>query len=66
MPRPGSIVPGFGDDGVVDLRLNDDQKIDLGAGADIGLHSAPLIVKDVVIIGAAHLTAGAPLSKDQH
>ena len=31
--------------------------------ADIGLHAAPVISKDVIIIGAAHLVSGAPRSK---
>ena len=36
--------PSFGTDGMVDLKLDDDQEIDLDT-ADIGLHSAPTIAK---------------------
>ena len=52
----------FGDHGVVDLRQNDDQEIDLISG-DIGLHAAPVIAKDVIIVGAAHLASVSPRSK---
>ena len=45
--------PSFGKSGIVDLKLEDDQEIDPITG-DIGLHAAPIIAKDVVIIGAAH------------
>ena len=30
---------------------------------EIGLHAAPIIVNDVVVIGAAHLPGGAPRSR---
>src|SRR4029079_3704440 len=55
-------VQDFGDHGVVDLRQNDDQEIDLTSG-DIGLHAAPVIAKDVIIVGAAHLAGVTPRSK---
>src|SRR5476651_2135903 len=57
--RTGIPVRSFGEDGVVDLKKNDDQEIDLVTG-EVGLHSTPLVVKDVVVVGAAHLTGGAP------
>jgi quinoprotein glucose dehydrogenase len=57
--RTGMPVKSFGTDGVVDLKKNDDQEIDLVTG-EVGLHSTPLIIKDVVVVGAAHLTGGAP------
>ena len=57
--RTGIPVKGFGVDGVVDLKQNDDQTIDLVTG-EIGLHSTPLVVKNTVVVGAAHLTGGAP------
>jgi glucose dehydrogenase len=62
-PKSGQRVHTFGEDGIVDLRLNDDQVIDLGPGADIGLHATPLVAKDVVIVGAAHLASSVPRSK---
>ena len=51
----------FGNNGIVDLKQNADQVIDLVTG-EIGLHSTPIIAKDVVIIGAAHRTGGNPRS----
>jgi quinoprotein glucose dehydrogenase len=58
----GRPVPVFGKDGIVDLKLEDDQLMDLTTG-EIGLHAAPIIVKDVVIVGAAHLEGSAPKSR---
>jgi quinoprotein glucose dehydrogenase len=58
----GRPVPTFGKDGIVDLKLEDDQVMDLVNG-EIGLHEAPIIVNDVVVIGAAHLPGGAPKSR---
>lgn len=60
--KTGVRVSGFGKDGVVDLKQDDDQEIDLING-DIGLHSTPVVAKNVVIVGAAHLTGGVPKSK---
>jgi len=59
----GQPVPEFGEGGIVDLKKDDDQDIDLtGArvGDDIGLHSSPLVVGDVVVVGAAHLPGLSP------
>src|SRR5690606_3597356 len=53
--------PGFGDNGIVDLKQNADQPIDPITG-EIGLHSTPIIANDVVVIGAAHRTGGNPRS----
>ena len=55
-------VSGFGKDGIVDLKLDDDQQMDLITG-EVGLHAAPVVAKDVIVIGAAHLPGGAPKSK---
>src|SRR6478672_6898076 len=60
--KTGDPVPTFGKNGIVDLKENDDQPMDLVTG-EVGLHSAPIIVNDVVIIGAAHLAGGVPKSK---
>jgi quinoprotein glucose dehydrogenase len=60
--RTGARIPTFGKDGVVDLKQDDDQDIDLING-DIGLHSTPVVAKNVVIVGAAHLTGGVPKSR---
>ena len=60
--RTGLPVGTFGDSGVVDLKLDDDQEIDLING-EVGLHATPLVEGNTVIIGAAHLTGSAPKSK---
>jgi quinoprotein glucose dehydrogenase len=60
--KNGTPVPSFGKNGVVDLRQDDDQEIDLING-DIGLHSTPIVAKNVVVVGAAHLTGGVPRSR---
>ncbi len=60
--KTGARIPSFGKDGVVDLKLDDDQDIDLIHG-EIGLHSTPTVAKNVVIVGAAHLTGSDPKSK---
>ena len=61
--KTGRRVPGFGKGGAVDLKLDIDQKIDLETG-EIGLHAAPIIAKDVIIVGAAHLPGGVPKSRN--
>ena len=60
--KTGAMVPNFGKGGRVDLKLEDDQDMDPITG-DIGLHAAPIIVKDVVIIGAAHTEGSRPVSR---
>ena len=57
----GAPVTSFGKSGMVDLKLEDDQIMDL-VNADIGLHATPVIAKDVVVVGAAHATGGNPKS----
>src|SRR5439155_4469421 len=52
----------FGTRGAVDLKLDDDQEIDL-ENSDIGLHATPVVAKDTVIVGAAHLVSFVPRSK---
>ena len=59
----GRPVPEFGDNGIVDLKQNADQQIDLVTG-EIGLHATPIVAKDVVIVGAAHRTGGNPRSRE--
>jgi quinoprotein glucose dehydrogenase len=60
--KTGELVRGFGKDGVIDLRTDADQQIDPVTG-DIGLHATPLVVGDVIVVGAAHLTGESPASK---
>src|SRR5436309_1706868 len=49
--KTGVRIPSFGENGLVDLKLNDDQDIfpDLETG-EIGIQSAPVVAKDTVII----------------
>ncbi len=60
--KTGAKVPTFGKDGVVDLKLDFDQNIDLITG-EVGLHATPIVASGVVIVGAAHLSGGSPRSK---
>jgi quinoprotein glucose dehydrogenase len=60
--RTGHLVPGFGRSGIVDLKQDFDQEIDLTT-APVGLHATPLVANDVVIVGAAFETGANPKSK---
>src|SRR4249920_1736842 len=60
--KNGARISSFGQGGVVDLKLDDDQTMDLVTG-EIGLHSTPTVAKNVVIIGAAHKTGANPKSR---
>jgi len=58
----GERVRSFGKNGAVDLKLEMDQSIDLITG-EVGLHSAPIVAQNVIVIGAAHLPGSAPKSR---
>jgi glucose dehydrogenase len=60
--KTGIPVSGFGDHGIVDLKKDDDQDIDLVTG-EVGLHATPLVARNVVIVGAAHRSGGVPRSR---
>ncbi len=60
--KTGIPTPTFGNKGVVDLKLDDDQDMDLVTG-EVGLHAAPTVAKNVVIVGAAHRTGANPKSR---
>jgi quinoprotein glucose dehydrogenase len=60
--RSGLPVANFGQNGVVDLKLDDDQEIYLESG-DVGLHATPIVAGETVIIGAAHRASGSPKVK---
>jgi quinoprotein glucose dehydrogenase len=60
--KTGNLVPAFGNGGIVDLKTGDDQEIDLVTG-EVGLHAAPVVANDVVIVGAAHRPGGVVKSK---
>jgi quinoprotein glucose dehydrogenase len=59
--KTGVPVAGFGSNGVVDLKLDDDQIID-PMSSEIGLHATPMIANNVVIVGAAGKTGANPRS----
>jgi len=61
--KNGVPVKSFGENGAVDLKLNDDQTIqpDLTTG-EIGLQSTPIVAKDTVIVGAAFREGMTPKS----
>jgi quinoprotein glucose dehydrogenase len=61
--KTGVRIPSFGNNGEVDLKLNNDQEIlpDLISG-EIGIQSAPVVAKDTVIIGAAFREGMTPKS----
>ena len=61
--KNGVRVPTFGNNGEVDLKLDDDQEIfpDLITG-EIGIQSAPVVAKDTVIVGAAFREGMTPKS----
>jgi quinoprotein glucose dehydrogenase len=54
--KTGQPVPGFGQNGVVDLKqgivIGKDKQIDLEKG-EIGLHSTPLVVGDIIVVGSS-------------
>jgi glucose dehydrogenase len=54
--KTGVPVPGFGTNGVVDMKLGamigKGQQIDLERG-EIGLHSTPTVAKDTIIVGSS-------------
>src|SRR6202167_1231740 len=60
--KTGAPVSTFGNAGAIDLKLDDDQQIDLVTG-EVGLHATPLVAGNTVIVGAAHLAGGEPKSK---
>src|SRR3979411_2012642 len=61
--KTGASIPSFGKGGAVDLKLDDDQTMlpDLTTG-EIGIQSAPVVAKDVVLIGAAFREGMTPRS----
>ena len=53
--------PAFGEDGIVDLRENLEDRFDI-EGMPVGLTSPPIVVGDVLVVGAAFPSGGAPPS----
>jgi quinoprotein glucose dehydrogenase len=61
--KTGQPLASFGDGGIVDLKANIDQDIDLDT-APIGASSPPIVVNGVVIVGSAFPAGGAPPTKE--
>ena len=61
--RTGRPIPGFGNDGIVDLKQGNDQDIDPLSG-EIGWNSAPIVARDVVLVGASHRAGSSPPSRE--
>ena len=61
--QTGRPKPVFGDSGVVDLKLQLGEPLD-PVTAPIGASSPPIVVNDVVIVGAAFAFSGAPVSPE--
>jgi len=57
------LIESFGDGGIIDLKANIDQDMDL-ITARIGSSSPPIVVGDVVIVGSAFPAGGAPPTKE--
>jgi quinoprotein glucose dehydrogenase len=60
--KNGTPLRTFGQNGILDLKQNNDQVLDPITG-EIGLNTGPIVARDVVIVGAAHRAGGAPRSK---
>jgi quinoprotein glucose dehydrogenase len=60
--KTGELVHSFGNNGVVDLKSDFDQTIDL-VNAPVGLHATPKIANNVIVIGAAFETGANPKSQ---
>ena len=57
--KTGRPLPGFGSNGIIDLKLDNDHEVEPVTGGDVrtgdwGLNSGPVIGGDVIVIGAAH------------
>jgi quinoprotein glucose dehydrogenase len=61
--RTGSPLQDFGDRGVVDLKKDADQDLDPITG-EIAWNGAPVVAKNVVIVGAAHRAGTVPRSRN--
>ena len=59
--KTGIPISRFGKDGVVDLKMENDQAVDPIKG-EIGLHATPIVAGNTVIIGAAHMSGSVPRS----
>ena len=60
----GTRLKDFGLEGIVDLKQEFDQSLDLETG-EVGLHAAPIISNGVVIVGSAFRPGRMPTSREK-
>ena len=60
--KSGAPLKDFGVNGVVDLKKDDDQELDPIEG-EIAWNGAPVVARNVVLVGASHRAGGAPRTK---
>jgi quinoprotein glucose dehydrogenase len=56
--KTGHLVETFGKKGIVDLKQDDDQDLDL-VRSIVGLNATPLIAGNMIVVGAAHSAMGS-------
>jgi quinoprotein glucose dehydrogenase len=61
--KTGNPIRSFGKNGVIDLKTDNDQELDLTM-ADIGLNATPIIAKDTIVVGAAGREGATPYKLD--
>ena len=60
----GERIENFGRDGIVDLKQEFDQDLDLTTG-EVGLHAAPIVANGVIVIGSAFRAGRMPTSREK-
>ena len=60
--RTGVRIPSFGVEGIVDLRLEMDQPLDVVTG-DVSLRTPPVVAGNTIIVGASHAPGQVPRSR---
>jgi len=60
----GERIADFGLNGIVDLKQEFDQDLDLTTG-EVGLHAAPIVANGVIVIGSAFRAGRMPTSREK-
>jgi len=60
----GQRIEDFGLDGIVDLKQEFDQELDLTTG-EVGLHAAPIVANGVIVMGSAFRAGRMPTSREK-
>ena len=60
----GLRIEDFGLDGIVDLKQEFDQELDLTKG-EVGLHAAPIVANGVIVMGSAFRAGRMPTSREK-